>query len=565
MSGWVARPLLATLALVACLIPGPPPAAQDAGPVPLVPRPPRPEAPAETPKPVNPAVRVEALPAPGAEVIGTRGPAEGGFPPTLWQGTPAETLAAGLARMPVKAASPTLNALLRRVLATTAPLPPSPGLIAARVRLLAALGDADEAETLLKFTAGSDGDPSIAWAAAELAFLAGDEMRACGIVGRRDPVEAGRDWQKAEVLCLAVSGELRQAQLALSLLSDQSPAEDYPLLDLFERMLGAPGVKDPTAELKPLALAAFEAGGLALPAALVARSDPGVARQLALTEKPESLLKLVAAIAAEAAGAITTRELAAYLAAAPFSPEERADATALISAGGPRALALLYQAAASLRGEVGRAEAVGRLLKVEPESLAGARRLSARLIDDITPGTEVAWLAPQAARARLAGGASAADDAWLRVARTDPGVSAALAPFLWLQTASAPPSGGVRAWFDTLKDLPAPERRARAELLYALLAGLGAKLDPAEWAGILAGEPAAVAGAISAAEWFALADAAAAGRVGETVLRAGALLAPDGPQAPPLQLGLALAALTRIGLSAEARSLALEAALARGF
>jgi len=64
---------------------------------------------------------------------------------------------------------------------------------------------------------------------------------------------------------------------------------------------------------------------------------------------------------------------------------------------------------------------------------------------------------------------------------------------------------------------------------------------------------------------YATQDAAARGRIGETVAGVLAALGAAGPAAAhPVALGGALAALRAVGLDFEARSLALEAALAEG-
>ena len=67
----------------------------------------------------------------------------------------------------------------------------------------------------------------------------------------------------------------------------------------------------------------------------------------------------------------------------------------------------------------------------------------------------------------------------------------------------------------------------------------------------------------AAALWRGLGAAAAAGAVGETVLMALLALGEAGPAgAHPTMLGAVVDALRRVGLEAEARSVALEAVLA---
>jgi len=64
---------------------------------------------------------------------------------------------------------------------------------------------------------------------------------------------------------------------------------------------------------------------------------------------------------------------------------------------------------------------------------------------------------------------------------------------------------------------------------------------------------------------FSLSDAAAAHRIGETVLLSLYALGPEGPAGcNPLALARVIAALRQIGFDSEARAIAIEAAIAAG-
>jgi hypothetical protein len=107
-------------------------------------------------------------------------------------------------------------------------------------------------------------------------------------------------------------------------------------------------------------------------------------------------------------------------------------------------------------------------------------------------------------------------------------------------------------------------RDGQADLLASLLSALGEAGGPLLAAKVAAEPPTEGVAAPHAGLLLGLADAAANGRVGETVLLAVLALAEAGPAADPFALGTAVQALHRIGLNIEARRLALEGALAHG-
>jgi hypothetical protein len=117
------------------------------------------------------------------------------------------------------------------------------------------------------------------------------------------------------------------------------------------------------------------------------------------------------------------------------------------------------------------------------------------------------------------------------------------------------------SWWDAIKDHEGA--REQATLLFSLLDALGATVPAELWADLLEGPQRATVALPRPAVWFRLESAAAEGRTGETVLLALLALGEGGPaQSDPLTLHHVLANLDAINLTAEARALAIEAALA---
>jgi hypothetical protein len=125
-------------------------------------------------------------------------------------------------------------------------------------------------------------------------------------------------------------------------------------------------------------------------------------------------------------------------------------------------------------------------------------------------------------------------------------------------------AGSVATWRQAQAAAGDPDADLRAARLFALIDGLG---EPAGAAWQVLADPQTPSAQPlgDPATWFALGDAAEAGRLGETVMLALFVLGPDGPGgAHPIALAQAVAALRAVGLDSEARALAVEAALANG-
>jgi hypothetical protein len=122
----------------------------------------------------------------------------------------------------------------------------------------------------------------------------------------------------------------------------------------------------------------------------------------------------------------------------------------------------------------------------------------------------------------------------------------------------------VRAWWTEMAGREGAV--ARATIVFSSLDALGMPVEPRLWRQVLAGATPAPAAALPPTPLLVGLDrAGAAKRRGEAVLYALAALGEAGPAgAHPLTLSTALQSLKSVGLEAEARRMAVEAALAAG-
>lgn len=492
------------------------------------------------------------------EWSGTLGEGDGGFPPTLWQGTPRSVVFTLVSGLPVTT-SPTLQDLSRRLLLANA-LPAAgredaSGFRAARAEKLLSMGFVGDAAALLD--AGPRRSEAAERARIELKFLAGDPETACREVGEAIRQRQGVWWDRALVACHALTGKSAEAALGLNLLREQNAPKDAAFDALVETLVETLGGRKaklpPMPAPTPVHLALLRAAKLPYPGDLAAVKAPATLRAIALAEGTPMPQRLAAAQRAAAFGALAADELRSVYDAAEFSPDERANALSRAKKEeGARARALLWSAAKAQSLPGPRAELLRALLADAQTDYLLAARTVEPLLAEIAPSPELAWFGADAARALYAIGRPVDARAWLAVA--EPEAAKAVAPLAKLVEGPA-------------VELPAlPDGKAeQAPLFLGLVEALGESVPADVWAPYLRPGPAEPAPLPPAALLLAQHGAVEGKRLGEALLLLVATLAEgDRLTSEPLLLVRAVAGLRALGLEETARGLAVEAALAAG-
>ncbi len=587
------RPALGAVALaLAVLAPAPPASAQATGqPMPLlvIPSPdlgsqPAESAPPPTPAPAAPAPAAAAAPTPprvampsvspldvsvqrqnlAAPPVGVLSVEQGGFPASLWAGTPVAAVRALLPVVPGTLASPELHALARRLLLSAA-IPPadsSPADVAAllelRVSTLLALGELDGARQLAESIPAAANSPALARLRWEAQLLSGRIDAACAALGAAATDSDGAV-AEGQVLCQLAAGNTLAAGVGLDVLRDRKPADDA-FITAAEVLAGLPpsrggivSLRDPT----PLQFAALRAAKLRLPADAVDTARPAVLAAIAASAEVAPDLRLAAAERAEAEGIVATAVLRQQVEALPFSPEELAQPQAhLDGMAGPPALALLARAAEAARDPLVQAPLLAKALDLAAGRGRGATaaRLLAPQLAALKPQPAFAGFAAVVARALLIAGKPDAATPWLDLAGAQ--AAARLWPLARVEGIADPSPGAVGAWVAGI-----PPRQATAGL--AVVSGLGLRVPETAWVPLL-GVPRAAAGPGPGVSLL-LADLARDDRLGGTVLAA--LASFDGAgfdHTAPEALAQVMAGLKAVGLEAEAHRLAADILLADG-
>jgi hypothetical protein len=559
--------------------------------------------------------------------VGVLDPDNGGFGLDMWRGTDREVVIRLLPRLPSEIRSRGLRDLARRLLLSIATPPAGPArpsiaelardesfgtrsigstslrsvslgtviegatapsaepeaeeppasLLALRVERLRGLGDIAGLNRLLAVMPSNQETESIARARVDGLLLVYEVDEACRLVRRGIAVyHEVSYWPKALVFCQMVAGETDQMMLGLDLLREQGATGDTTFFALAGAMSGGDaGAIGDDAELSPLHFAMMRVMTQPLPPGSVERASPALRIAIAVAPNADLEQRARAAERACEAGAVSGGTLARVYAAFDFAAEELASA---ISTGGslegPRGRALLYQAARQETLPATRAEVLRVALDHgESEGLYHAAVAALEpLLSEIQVQPDLAWFAATAGRAYYATGQFERASAWMMLGKQEALLNpravpsaAALWPYSRLAGGNAlTTDGSLAAWRAAREGMGDRGLSRLQALLRASFQALGEQ-DPLPWIRLAADAEPEARSLPDAALLYALQEASEARRVGETVLLSLILLGEAGlAESHTMALGAVLSALDRVGLVAEARAIAIEAALKSG-
>jgi len=513
----------------------------------------------------------------------------------LWKGSSADLARSSLAALGTRPLEPGLAQLARQLLATGARGPDGAhedaDLAGERVLALIRLGDFEAARGVLARTPGVAAHARLSQAAAELALWSGDLERACTVGNALSEGRDGGFWLRLRALCLAAAGKTSEAQLALELAA-ANPARDPAVTRLLTVRVNG-GTPPPPSADTALAYAASRALKLDLAGTVVTAPVPALLA-LALDEGQSPEVRRLAAlrlieIGADAAEVIRPVLLLATPPAAPppapaapplrwgrrgVHPGPGAPVAAPAPSEATRAedLARLYVTARNAADPAERARALTDLLR--PAHGPSFRALSGLV------APELALVVPEglsvADRSLLALAAAVVDATSAQplresLKRDEPDAAPALTlSLIDAVRAVTTPSHPVGEVLDRLveeggRGTPADSLRAQgaAVILFGVADPAGATLSPLARLQLSRFEPGPARHVGPALVAFAAVARNAAGEVALLTLEAagtdGSALSPAALS--PADRSLFLRPLTRAGLTAEARSIALDGLL----
>ena len=519
-----------------------------------------------------------------ADSVGLLDADKGGLGTAMWRGTERRVVERLLPIVPGTLKSATLRKLAIRLLLSRASAPPGKSgeksLLAIRVERLVALGDQSGAIALLQAGPPPAGNEVMNRAEVETRFNNNDNAGACTRVREASAAFTGAYWQKAMAYCLALSGEFERASMVSDILRESAEAEGDDLFYALLDTLGGEG--GPTVDSLPnptgLQVSMLRAANVKLPADVIDTERLALLRTAAFSPNAELDVRLQAAERLVVYRAVEPGEIADLYNSVPFTKDELADPLRFAKQSwGPRGRALLIRAVTLTSEPRAKAKLLKRawvlareqggvetLLWASKPALMSLKPVDA-LIDE---ARDIAW-------GLFATGQHARGMEWfnLAVANSQANPRAARAVNTLWPVAQLADTKGEMIWDETQLDLwwndlnkaQPKAARATATMVYSLLESLGKQVSGAAWSKLVGRPGARATQAPDAALWKALGDASENGRVGETVLYALIALGAGGEDArSPISVGAVVGALRKVGLEAEARGIALEAAIAAG-
>lgn len=562
------------------------------------------------------AITVNRLESVDPDAIGLIGEGQGGFGLNLWQGAQWSLVNALMPRIPAGTRSTVLREMAQRLLISQASVPEGKPLnasfVALRVDRLLASGDVANALALLKATPGERRDENLTRTRIEALFINNDNSGACNAIRNVASEYTGLYWSQAQAFCLALSGEHARASLIADLLRERESEIEPLFFAAIDALAGTkggevPNLKTPSA----LHLAMMRAAGFRFPAEIVQSGQASILRAVALAPNADLDTRLIAAERAHRIGALTGKEIVNLYLSIPFTKDELSGPiSAAEESWTPRTRALLLRAAASQTVALAKAEVLRRAWELGRErngydEIAGA---SVSVVSGIEPAAELIWFARDAARVLFQSGITDKARAWYKIAAADAlrideartaeadlwplavlaagdkGGATAADTNIEAGTTPAPASEGavenksvnstgqetvpytvdrVRKWFGNLRQSDPQNARTKAIAFFTLLEATGRALPADLWQAVLDGPFTSAEKGLNPAWNQRLATASTGGRTGESVL----LTLVGAADSVDEKLALAdavqvIAALRRLGLTAEANRLAVEAAMA---
>lgn len=474
------------------------------------------------------------------------------LPAAFWRGTTRVMAGLLLARLP-NTVSPVLQSLARRLLLSPGSAPEGsddsdPPLQVLRIRSLLRLGELEPARAVIAALPERERGPALPLTVAADA-IDGDVERACATVRETIRNDQGEFWQTALISCQALQGETEQASVGLQLVAEEQGPRNEALALAVEALAGRPSPTEITQleVIDPLTLRLLVAARLILRPTAIDVLSPDLSLSLALDEQAPAAIRLAAAERAAQFGALPLDRLRALYLDKANAGELRGEPTLeharlFAAIGNMRSAAERLERVVSFAGAFGAPQTSGFTL---------AARLVAPALREIVPDATLAGSAPIVARLLIAAGENAAARQWSPlVAEAEAG-----SPRLLIALATG------------REELsPIQAEASRNPFFVALSSALGQPVSAADWVRLPA---AAWAGAAppspAPAAWLALVEAAREKRIGETVLASILVAAPTGTlSTDPVALFAAVSGLRQVGLEADARRLAVEAALAAG-
>ena len=534
------------------------------------------------------SIQVEGLSEIDPNSVGSLSVENGGFGEDMWLGTPRFLIERLLPQLPVAIRSPVLRDLQRRLLLSGAVMPPAseensstpaPSLISTRIAALQNMGAFKDAQTLTALTPKRATDPRLLRLQAQDKLFSNDYGSACQIVDTVGEHLTKPYWQQLLVFCQSLQGDTQGATFGAELLAESRVVEDPAFFELVDRLTTASDAPiDSLPNPKPLHLAALRTAQIVIPDDAIVSTTPAVLRTIGVSPNARLETRLEAAERAVEFGAMPANRLAEIYMAEKFHPDELNNALSLAAADrSPRGRALLFQAAQIESLALSRAAVLAKALEIATEENRYLHVIDVyhTPLANLAASSEMAWFAPEAARALYALDRPLPARNWLAELRNasarNPQLASAIAG-VWLIGLLTDSSGtdenfeaNLLAWIQHHKNSDKKSWTTKAAAGLRLLETIGYVVPDEAWWQVLDGPSLARTQRSRPGLRTAIIRAAAGGRRAETVMLILLRFGETGPDISDVDaVADAVVALRTVGLENEAKRLVLELAATAG-
>lgn len=336
-------------------------------------------------------------------------PTTGGLPTASWSGTSLTTAKQLVAALPAAPRSRALRDLQFQVMVSELTPPPldgspSPSLFARRVEKLAAMGEGENLNELVR-SAGAYENPPLTSLTANALMMSGERVSGCTVV--RNQGQTPEFARRAVPVCMVVAGQMSEAQAAVAGLRSSDP-------DLAAMIqIAASGARAGAVPQGPLdgpAMVMFDLSGVRPPAAALQSTLPPVIRALVADRSLPIVTRIEIAERGEALAIIEVTRLSDLYVQAVQS-----------GAALPPAMARRAQLVAAARNAAGGPELMQSVVAVYGESRGSPlfptiARASAGALINLPAKPEYANVAQEAIRGFLLLGDKNQAQAWTKLA-----------------------------------------------------------------------------------------------------------------------------------------------------
>ncbi len=522
-------------------------------------------------------VVVQTLGGLDASSVGTLDLATGSLGSAMWSGTDPERVVTLLKHLPVATRSPQMQKLLKRLLLTPAAIPQGltnpTELIELRLKKLREAGLVLDAVALLGRLPPATMTPDLKKMQVELLLLQGQNTEACKQGSSQKTNSKDVFWEKLEIVCNVFEGKLEKAELGATLLEEQDGASDSIFFDLFDRLAGGKSVLPDNEEpLTALHYAMMREAKLPMSFERLEKAGYDLLWALATQQSADLDERLRAAYKSLAIGSVRPG-LSRRLITEGGLQDNSEDASSLAR------ISSLYR---QFQAEKDGAEKPSILENIWTEAIKdnsffAAASLTLPLLQQIPSSRQSEEFEFNALRLYLMEGDTANAQGWERIVRRaalrgtpaerEDARKRITRVDAYMLISGAP---GIARWNAESFDLWSfaagsdPKKSANVGLLLSILGDFGQEISPALWSKALDLGQVPRASNSNLVLEKNLEIASEREYIGETIALALTVLGEAGPSGvSTTTLSTVLNSLKRIGMEAEARNLALEAAILR--